>query len=141
MAPMVSPVNMPTPVRPIPARLWQSLLEWDPRTQSAWRRFAVAIALTLLAAWLRMALAPAESGGRFTTLSLAVALSALYGGFAAGMLSTLLGMVLVSFFMMPPYGSLAFDNPGEAFWLNYWHFVTQLVVVSAIWLIDRKSVV
>jgi PAS domain S-box-containing protein len=121
------------------ARLWQALLEWEPDTQSAWRRFGVAIVLTLLAAWLRMALAPAESGGRFITLSLAVALSALYGGFAAGMLSTLLGMVVVSFFMIKPYGSLAFDDPGEAFWLNLWHFLTQLVVVSAIWMMQRRN--
>jgi PAS domain S-box-containing protein len=123
----------------LPARLWQFLLEWEPRTHSAWRRFGVAIALTLLAAWLRMALAPAESGGRFITFSLAVALSALYGGFAAGMLSTLLGMVVVSFFMMRPYGSLAFDNPGEAFWLNLWHLITQLVVVSAIWMMQNRN--
>ncbi|MCU0925159.1 MAG: PAS domain S-box protein [Hydrogenophaga sp.] len=121
------------------ARLWQALLEWEPDTQSAWRRFGVAIVLTLLAAWLRMALAPAESGGRFITLSLAVALAALYGGFAAGMLSTLLGMVVISFFMIKPYGSLAFDDPGEAFWLNLWHFLTQLVVVSAIWMMQRRN--
>ncbi len=121
-----------------PARQWHRLIEWEPHTHSAWLRFAVAIVLTLFAAWLRMALAPAESGGRFVTLSLAVALSALYGGFAAGMLSTLLGMLLVSFFMMKPYGSLAFDDPGEAFWLNLWHFLTQLVVVSAIGMMQRR---
>ncbi|MBA4263221.1 MAG: hypothetical protein C0443_14700, partial [Comamonadaceae bacterium] len=99
----------------------------------------MAITLTLLAAWLRMALAPAESGGRFITFSLAVALSALYGGFAAGLLSTLLGMVLINFLLIKPYGSLAFDDLGEAFWLNLWHLITQLVVVSAIWLMQHRN--
>ena len=132
-------MSIPTPLPAFPARLWHSLLAWEPGTHSAWQRFGVAIVLTLLAAWLRMALAPAESGGRFITLSLAVALSALYGGFAAGMLSTLLGMVLINFFLVKPYGSLAFDDPGEAFWLNLWHFITQLVVMSAIWLMQHRN--
>lgn len=99
----------------------------------------MAVALTLAAAWLRLTLAPAESGGRFITLSLAAALSALYGGFRAGMLSTVLGMVLVNFFLVKPYGSLAFDDLSEAFWLNLWHFITQLVVVGAIALMQRQN--
>lgn len=99
----------------------------------------MAIGLTLLAAWLRVALAPAESGGRFISVSLAAAISALYGGFAAGMTSTVLGMVLVNFFMVEPYGSFAFQNPVEAFWLNLWHFMTQLVVVAAIWWMQGQN--
>jgi len=119
--------------------LWRRLLVWQPQAHSAWQRHGMAIALTLLAAWLRMELAPAESGGRFITLSLAAALSALYGGFAAGMLSTLLGMVLVNYFLVKPYLSLAFDNPVEAFWLNAWHLLTQLVVIGAIWLMQQQN--
>lgn len=99
----------------------------------------MAVALTLAATWLRLTLAPAESGGRFITLSLAAALSALYGGFRAGMLSTVLGMVLVNFFLVKPYGSLAFDDLREAFWLNLWHFITELVVVGAIALMQRQN--
>ncbi len=99
----------------------------------------MAVALTLAAAWLRLTLAPAESGGLFITMSLAAALSALYGGFRAGMLSTVLGMVLVNFFLVKPYGTLAFDDLREAFWLNLWHFITQLVVVGAIALMQRQN--
>jgi PAS domain S-box-containing protein len=128
-----------TPPIPLLTRLWHGLLDWEPHTHSAWQRLGVAIVLTLLAAWLRIALAPAESGGRFITLSLAVALSALYGGFAAGMASTVLGMLLVNYFLVRPYGSLAFDNPAEAFWLNLWHFFTQLVVVGIIALMQQKK--
>lgn len=105
----------------------------------AWARYAVAIVLTLLAVWLRIALAPAESGGRFVTAALAVALSTLYGGLGPGLLSTTLGMLLVNFFMVEPYGSFAISNPSEAFWLNAWHLLTQLVVVGAISLMQSRN--
>lgn len=110
-----------------------------PPVRSAWLRYGLAIALTLLAVWLRIALAPAESGGRFVTAAMAVALSALYGGLGPGLVSTALGMVLVNFFMVSPYGQFAFDNRFEAFWLNTWHLLTQLVVVGAISLMQHKN--
>lgn len=128
-----------TPRHPLLPQLWQGLMAWEPRRLHLWQRVGVAIVLTLFAAWLRIALAPAESGGRFITLSLAAALSALYGGFTAGMVSTVLGMVLVNFFMFRPYGVLAFDNLGEAFWLNLWHVITQLVVVGAIAQMQQRN--
>ncbi len=128
-----------TSPNPLHLRLWQGLMAWEPRRLHLWQRVGVAIVLTLLAAWLRIALAPAESGGRFITLSLAAALSALYGGFTAGMVSTALGMVLVNFFMFRPYGVLAFDNLSEAFWLNLWHAITQLVVVGAIAQMQQRN--
>lgn len=118
---------------------WQRVVNWQPHTRSPWQRYAVAVLLTLLAAWLRVALAPAESGGRFVTLSLAAALSALYGGFGAGVVSTLLGMLLVNFFLVPPYLSFAFSDPVEAFWLNLWHVMGQIVVVGAIALMQRQN--
>ena len=50
---------------------------WLASERPAWLRYAVAIGLTLLSVWLRIALAPADSGGRFVTPALAVALAAL----------------------------------------------------------------
>jgi PAS domain S-box-containing protein len=129
----------PDPLFPARPSLWERVLDWQPQKRSAWARYGVAIALTLLAAYIRIILAPAESGGRFITLALAVALSAIYGGFAAGMLSTVLGMVLVNFFLVHPYMSLAFSDPVNAFWLNLWHLLTQIVVVGAIWQMQRKN--
>lgn len=105
----------------------------------AWLRYGLAVALTLAAVWLRVALAPADSGGRFVTPALAVALSALYGGLGPGLLSLALGMLLVNFFLISPYGSFAFDDLSEAFWLNAWHLITQLVVVGAISLMQSRN--
>ncbi len=120
-------------------RLGRAIALWQPDMHPLWQRLLVATALTLLAAWLRMALAPAESGGRFITLSLAAALSALYGGFRVGMFSTLVGMLVINYALVKPYFSLAFDDPAEAFWLNLWHFITQLVVVGSIALMQRQN--
>ena len=111
---------------------------WLPHGRAPWQRYGMAIVLTLLAVWLRTALAPADTGGRFITASLAVALAALYGGLGAGLLSTLLGMVLVNFFLVEPYLSMAIANPVEAFWLNAWHLITQLVVVGSIWVMQTQ---
>jgi PAS domain S-box-containing protein len=120
-------------------RLWRALFAWDPLQLTAWQRYGVAITLTVAATWLRMSLAPAESGGRFITFSLAAALSALYGGFRAGLLSTVLGMVLANFFLVRPFFSPAIDNLSEALWLNLWHFITQLVVVGAIAQMQQRN--
>jgi PAS domain S-box-containing protein len=116
-----------------------NMLAWLPERRSMFQRLAIALALTLLAAWLRWALAPAESGGRFLTFSLAVALSALYGGLAAGIASTFLSMALVNYLLIPPAFSLAIQNPVEAFWLNLWFLISQAVVVGSIWWMQRQN--
>lgn len=123
----------------IPSSGWvNQFLAWRPQTHALWIRLLVAVVITGLAAWMRIALAPAESGGRFITFSLAVVLCTMYGGFLAGLFSTLLGMLLANYFLVKPYGSLAFTDPVEALWLNGWHLVTQLVVITCISLVQRQ---
>lgn len=120
-------------------RLRNAISQWDPDRHPLWLRLLAAVAITAVAATMRMALAPAESGGRFITLSLAAALAALYGGFRAGLLSTVLGMVLVNFLMVKPYLSLAIGDLREAVWLNAWHLLTQVLVVGAISVMQRQN--
>jgi len=122
-----------TPVARL-ARLWELL-----RGRYAWQRYGLAVVLTLLAIWLRVELVPADAGGRFVTASLAVALSALYGGLGPGLLSTVLGTVLVNFFLVQPFMSPAIGDLHDALWLNLWHLLTQLVVVGSIWLMQRQN--
>ena len=130
----------PQPGMPSPLRgLRRVISAWDPHRHPWWLRALVALVITALATWMRVMLAPAESGGRFITLSLAAAVCALYGGFRIGMLSTVVGMVMINFLLVEPYFSFAIDNPVEAFWLNLWHFITQLVVVGAISLMQRQT--
>ncbi len=121
------------------AQRWDALLAWRPERHGLWLRLLVAATFTVVAIWARMVLAPSESGDRFISASMAVVLSALYGGFIAGMLSTLLGTLLVNFLMFKPYLQLTYDNPAEAFWLNLWHLVTHTVVVGVIWLMQNQN--
>lgn len=120
-------------------RLRTAVAQWDPDQHPLWWRLLAALVLTAAAAAMRVWLAPAESGGRFITLSLAAAVATLYGGFRAGLLSTLLGMVAVNFLLMKPYLALAIDDPREALWLNAWHLLTQLLVVGAISVMQRQN--
>lgn len=128
-----------TPSDSLFQRAWQLIADWQPDRHSLTQRLLVALVITAAAAWMRIALAPAESGGRYVTLSLAAALSALYGGFRVGMFSTVMGMLIVSYALIKPYFSFAFDNPVEAFWLNLWHFIAQLVVVGSISLMQKQN--
>ncbi len=133
---MTQPIPPATQASP---SLLEQLLAWQPEKHGLVRRLMVAVLVTAAAAWLRMELAPAESGGRFVTLALAVAISSFYGGLAAGVLSTVLGMLLVNFLLIAPAFSFAFDDPVEALWLNIWHLITQGVVVTAIWGMQRQN--
>jgi len=120
-------------------RLRSAIVQWEPDRHPLWLRLLAAVAITLAAAAMRVWLAPAESGGRFITLSLAAALAALYGGFRAGLLSTLVGMVVVNFLLVKPYLALAIGDPREAIWLNAWHLLTQVLVVGAISVMQRQN--
>jgi PAS domain S-box-containing protein len=115
------------------------LLAWQPEQHGLARRLVVAVLLTAAAVWMRTELAPEQSGGRFVTVALAVAISSFYGGLVAGILSIVLGMVLVNYLLIAPAFSFAFDNPKEALWLNLWHLITQGVVVAAIWGMQRQN--
>lgn len=55
------------------------------------------------------------------------------------MVSTVLGMVLVNYFLVGPLLSPAISDLIEAFWLNLWHFITQLVVVGAIAQMQQRN--
>lgn len=123
---------------PLPA-LWQRLLDREPRHRPLWLRWGVAVAVTVLALWLRMQIGTPESGARFATLTLATVVSALYGGVSAGLLSTLLGMTLANFFLIAPFGQMVVKNPSEAFWLNATYLLTQLVILGAIWVMQQRN--
>ena len=133
---MTRPITTTSPASP---SLFVRLLTWQPEKHALTRRLVVALLVTAAAVWMRMELAPAESGGRFVTLALAVAVSSFYGGLYAGLVSIALGMLLVNFLLIPPAFSFAFDNPVEAFWLNLWHLTTQGMVVTVIWGMQRQN--
>jgi len=124
---------------PLTHRLRHWLTAWNPQRHPWWLRLGVALSLTACAVWLRLAMAPPDSGGRFFTLTLAAALCALYGGFRVGMASVLAGMVAVNYLLVPPYNSFAIADPWPVLSLNFWYLFTQFVVVSSIALMQRQT--
>ena len=109
----------------------------SPAERSPLARYGMALALTLVALILRVMVAPAESGGRFVTFSLAATLVAIYGGLRPAMLCTLLSMAVVSWLLVPPYLQFAFDDIGEGLLLNLAFFANQLLVSVGIALMRR----
>lgn len=66
-------------------------------------RYGVALGVTLLALLLRLALNPVlESTSPFLLFALAVMVSAWYGGWGPGLLSTVVGAVLADYFLVRP---------------------------------------
>ena len=72
------------------------------------RRFLVAVALSLTAWLLRMVIAPASAGLQFITFFPAVALGAVFFGTGTGLLVSLMGAIIATYFYFPPYGALSF---------------------------------
>ena len=133
---------MSSPDRQPPKRwhaAWSRLLDKEPRFRPLWLRWGVAVLLTLFAAWLRLQISSPESGARFATLSMAVAVSTLFGGVSAGLLSTVASLLVANFAMIAPLGQWAVSDPVEAFWLNATFLVTQIVVVGAIWVMQQRN--
>lgn len=136
------PTNMNTPEPSQSSALlaaWLQLLDREPQHRALWQRWGIAVLVTLFAIWLRLQIGSPESGARFATLTLAVVASGLFGGFSAGILSTVLGMTLANFFMIRPFGQMAVNDHSEAFWLNVTFFVTQLVILGAIWVMQQRN--
>jgi PAS domain S-box-containing protein len=132
------PNPTPPPQAPQPS-LWRRLLEHDPDRYPRWIRWSFAVVITIAALWLRMWMGSPESGARFATLTLAGVLAALLGGFSAGLISTVVGLLVANFFLVAPYGKAAVSDIGEALWLSGTFFVTMLVVLGAVWMMQVRS--
>ncbi|MDD3785915.1 MAG: PAS domain S-box protein [Hydrogenophaga sp.] len=135
-------MRAPTPSSTGPGRAQrrQRILDWEPSRHPLWLRLLVAAVLTVLAVWFRGLIAPATSGGRFVTLTLAVTISSLYGGLPTGALSAVLGILLVNFPLTQGSFHLAIPNPVEAFWLSGVHLITQFgVIVSIVWMQQKNQ--
>ena len=128
-------MTLPTPQSPLwLKRLWHGLLAWEPRrlqrlaARWVWRSCSPCWRPGCASRWRRQNRAGVSSPcpwRRRCRPCTAV--------FMAGMVSTLLGMVLVNFFLVRPlFQRSPSTTVAEAFWLNLWHLITQLVVVGAI---------
>jgi K+-sensing histidine kinase KdpD len=77
----------------------------------------------LFALWVRLALAPVEAGLQYVTFFPSVTLAAVFAGYRAGLLASVIGVIFATYFFTPPYYS--FSN--EVFKLSLWSNIVFLV--------------
>ncbi len=87
---------------------------WDRTNRPVWLRYAVAVLVVVLAAALRLQfLGILELRAAFLTFYPAVAIAALYGGFGAGLLATIVSAALADYFWMEPVGQFGITNSAD----------------------------
>jgi len=94
-----------------------------------WRRrllaYAAAAVCPLVSLAIRLGVHPSlpEQRALFISFMPAVAAAAFLGGWWPGLLATVISMVLIEVFLIPPFGSFAIENPSEFFGLGFFFFV------------------
>lgn len=100
-------------------------------------RVGIVLILVILAFFVRRLIGPPELGVPFLTFFPAAAISAVFGGFWAGMLATALGSVMATFFFLPPYSMFSFEFRYETVFSNLVYILDEIVVCSAIAALHR----
>ena len=84
---------------------------WDRTNRPVWLRCTVGVLVAVIAAAIRLQfLEILELRATFLTFYPAVAVAALYGGFGAGLLATVVSAALADYFWMEPVGQFAITN-------------------------------
>lgn len=119
-------------IRPL-ARNWPN---WEaiffPTNRRLVDRIWVILFIVLVAFGIRILIGKEELGIPFLTFFPAAALSAVFAGFWAGMLATVLGAVLATYFFIPPYGILSFEFRADTVFGNMVYFLDEVFVCAAI---------
>jgi two-component system, OmpR family, sensor histidine kinase KdpD len=105
-----------------------SLLRGDLARQ--WSAYLLALAGTIAAVALSDALSSGLERVPFVFCYVAVALSALYGGLGPALLSTLVGIIGVSYLILPPIHGLRFERPADI--LSVIAFTVVAVAISSL---------
>ena len=87
---------------------------WDRTNRPVWLRCTVGVLVAVLAAAIRLQfLEILELRVTFLTFYPAVAVAALYGGFSAGLLATVVSAALADYFWMEPVGQFGITNSAD----------------------------
>ena len=88
-----------------------NLMLWDRTNRPVWLRCAVGVLVAIIAAAIRLQfLEILELRAPFVIFFPAVAVAALYGGFGAGLLATVVSTALAAYFWIDPVGHIAITN-------------------------------
>lgn len=108
-----------------------------PVQRSPVHSIAIVLLLVAIAFAVRQMIGPPELGVPFLTFFPAAAISAVFGGFWAGMLATALGSVTATYFFIPPYSVFSFEFRSETVFGNLVYLLDEIVVCSAIAALHR----
>ncbi|TWO82212.1 hypothetical protein CBW56_01855 [Denitratisoma oestradiolicum] len=100
-------------------------------------RVGIVLILVMIAFVVRRLIGPDELGVPFLTFFPAAAISAVFGGFWAGMLATALGAITATYFFIPPYSMFSFAFRPETIFANMVYLLDEIVVCSAIAALHR----
>jgi PAS domain S-box-containing protein len=110
------------------------LLPPEKQSQSAYYREAIAVAVVLAAAAIRLAfLSALGMHAPFITFYPAVMFASIYGGLRAGLLATALSALLADYFWIEPAGRFTIGQPAD--WLGLVIFVLSGAMIS--WIADE----
>jgi K+-sensing histidine kinase KdpD len=121
--------------------IWNGLPKLEPLLfpvqRSPVHSIAIVLMLVAIAFAVRQMIGPPELGVPFLTFFPAAAISAVFGGFWAGMLATALGSVTATYFFIPPYSAFSFEFRSETVFGNLVYLLDEIVVCSAIAALHR----
>jgi len=108
-----------------------------PTKLGAFYSYLLTIFLMGLALWMRLAIAPVTAGLQYITFFPAVTLAAIAGGYRAGLLATLLGMIFATTIFTPPYYSISWAVLHTSLWSNLVFLTDGLILTFSIEALHR----
>lgn len=105
----------------------------DPRgVRSFWIELLFTVVIMSLALFVRLAIAPVDAGLQYVTFFPAITLAAIFGGYRAGLLATVMGIGFATYFFIPPYYSFEHEGLKIIAWSNLVFLVDGLLVSFSI---------
>jgi len=100
--------------------------------RSSYAAYLVAMALTALALFARLTMAPVNAGLQYVTFFPAVTLAVVICGFGPGLMVTFIGVILATYFFTPPFYTFSFAVLNTSFWANFVFMADGLIVCLSI---------
>lgn len=94
--------------------------------------YVLTLALMGLALWVRLTIAPVNAGLQYVTFFPSVTLAAIAGGYRAGLLATLVGLVFATYIFTPPYYSISLAVLQTSAWSNMVFIMDGIIMSYAI---------
>lgn len=111
--------------------LKQRILETHLR-RGGFPSYVIAVVLMGIALLTRLAMAPVNAGLQYITFFPAVTLAVVIGGFWPGIMATIIGLSLATFFFTPPFFSFSSAALQASFWSNMVFLMDGIIVCASI---------